>query len=142
MRGCCQRCIDLRKSAGGAKGGSNGTGEAKQRLGTANGRCKKCLEKHRIWTTLPLQYEDFEILLMTMHDNRRKSREKGTQQDIFPSMGDVPKDMLVKYDRDLLRSIMEVMATPKFCDLDRYPTKLEMKCYAPLPRRSTLSGKC
>ena len=39
IRGLCHCCAKTRKANGSSKGGSNGTGENKKRMGTKNGRC-------------------------------------------------------------------------------------------------------
>ena len=137
--GLCCRCIFLLKSKGGKIGGSNAgrigrigkqkggriggrtCGKSKQRMGTANGRYLKRQNNFRTWTTLPFKYEDFKELLLIMHNNRNQSRKNGKRrQRNFLALKDVPVAMHKKYDMAILLQVVGIMATTKFCNLDRY----------------------
>lgn len=111
IRGCCARCVQKLKSAGGRRG----TGLCKVRRGAANGRYLRKVNNYLTWNSLALEYDDFEYLLVAMHKNRRDLRPGP-----YLLLGDLPVRMLDKYDNKTLLEVIDIMTTTKFCNLNRY----------------------
>ena len=127
-RGFCKRCGLGAIAAGGKRGGLSGTGDAKRRANTKNGRFLPQQQNYKSWKSLQLKISDFEVLLRILHEGRESKRKQPwLRASSLTSLSSIPNN---------IDDIVQVMCGTRFGHPDRYEDAVSREICCAM-RRST-----